>query len=292
MIRKNRFAYMYIMPCFLLVLGFCIYPIFFNVFSSFHKWKGLTVDSMKYIGFKNYAMIFKDRVFIKSVVNVFLFMALTTFLQMALGLLFTVLLQNKLPGARTLETVYFLPVILSSVIIGYTFIQVFEPSFGALNNILEKLGKPEWKHMWIGDAKLSFWVLLMANVYQWAGMGIIYYRAGLSGISPDIYEAAKIDGAGFWGSFFRITLPLLKNTHEIMLLLCTIGCLKFFDLPYIVTDGGPAGATTFPLLYLYRRFQENNNGQASAVAVPIVLTAILLAIVEMRVMNQRRSDDV
>ena len=287
MIRRNRFAYLYILPCFLLVLVFCIYPIFFNLFSSFHKWKGLTVDSMKNVGLKNYMMIFKDKVFIKSVINVFLFMVLTTFLQMALGLLFTVLLQKKLPGSRSLETIYFLPVVLSSVIIGYTFIQVFEPSFGALNSLLDKLGKSDWKRMWIGDAKLSFYVLLTANVYQWAGMGIIYYRAGLSGISTDIYEAAKIDGAGFWKTFFRITLPLLKNTHEIMLLLCTIGCLKFFDLPYIVTDGGPAGATTFPLLYLYRRFQENNNGQASAVAVLIVLTAILLAIIEMRVMNTK-----
>lgn len=290
MIRKNRFAYLYIMPCFLLVLAFCIYPIFFNVYSSLHKWKGLTVDSMKYVGSKNFSMIFKDAVFLKSVTNVFAFMILTTFLQMALGLMLTVLLQNKLPGARVLETIYFLPVVLSSVIVGYTFVQVFEPSFGALNSFLDKVGLADWKRMWIGDAKLSFWVLLAANVFQWAGMGIIYYRAGLSSISGDIYEAAKIDGAGFWKTFFRITLPLLKNTHEIMLLLCTIGCLKFFDLPYIVTNGGPAGATTFPLLYLYRRFQENNNGQASAVAVLIVATAIVMAIVEMRVMNKKEGE--
>lgn len=287
MIRKNRFAYLYILPCFLLVLTFCIYPIFFNVYSSFQKWKGLTVDSMKYVGIKNFSMIFKDSVFIKSICNVFAFMVLTTFLQMTLGLLFTVLLQDRLPGARVLETIYFLPVVLSSVIVGYTFIQVFEPSFGALNNLLDRIGMSEMKRMWIGDATLSFWVLLIANVYQWAGMGIIYYRAGLSGISKDIYEAAIIDGAGFWKTLFKITIPLLKNTHEIMLLLCTIGCLKFFDLPYIVTSGGPAGATTFPLLYLYRRFQENNNGQASAVAVLIVLMAILLAIVEIRIMNKK-----
>lgn len=169
--------------------------------------------------------------------------------------------------------------VLSSVVVGYTFLQIFEPNFGTLNTFLQSVGLAGWKRMWIGDAKYALIAILIANIYQWSGMGIIYYRAGLANISNDLYDAAKIDGAGFWQSFFKITIPLLKNTHVIILLLGTIGCLKFFDLAYIMTSGGPANTTEFPLLYLYRKFmRESNSGLASAAAIVIILLATVVSV--------------
>ncbi|WP_346908645.1 carbohydrate ABC transporter permease [Faecalicatena orotica] len=277
--RKNKWnSYLYILPAVAFVSVFLIYPILFNLISSFTKWKGLNFSAAEFVGLQNYAALWKDTVFRNDLKNCIFFMVLTLFFQMSIGLLLTVLLNMKLAGHRFLETVYFFPVVLSSVVIGYTFSHIFEPNFGALNTFLQSVGLSNLKRMWIGDPKYAIYAILIANIYQWAGMGIIYYRAGLAGISKDIYDAAKIDGAGFWQSFFKITIPLLKNIHVIILLMGTIGCLKFFDLAYIMTSGGPANSTEFPLLYLYRKFmRESNSGLASAVAIIIIILATLMS---------------
>lgn len=276
--KKNLAGYLYVLPSVLIVFTFSIFPIVFNVFASLTKWKGFQLDTAEFVGLKNFITLFKDRIFLGSLRNYAFFMVLTIFFQIALGLLFTVLLDRKLPGHKLFETFLFLPVVLSSVVVGYTFSQVFEPNFGTLNRFLATVGLESLQRTWIGDPKYAIYTLLIANVYQWAGMGIIYYRAGMANISHDIYEAATIDGAGFWQTFFRITVPLLKNTHQLLILLGTIGCLKFFDLVYIMTSGGPAGATEFPLTFLYKKFiSESNSGVASAVAVVVMFIALILA---------------
>lgn len=277
--KKRITPYFYILPAVLLVGIFLIYPIIFNLLSSFTKWKGFNFSKAEFIGIKNYMTLIKDPIFIRDLRNCLLFMVLTIFFQMSIGLVLTVFLNLKLLGYRLMETIYFFPVVLSSVVVGYTFLQIFEPNFGTLNTFLQSVGLAGWKRMWIGDAKYALIAILIANIYQWSGMGIIYYRAGLANISNDLYDAAKIDGAGFWQSFFKITIPLLKNTHVIILLLGTIGCLKFFDLAYIMTSGGPANTTEFPLLYLYRKFmRESNSGLASAAAIVIILLATVLSV--------------
>lgn len=277
--KKRITPYFYILPAVLLVGIFLIYPIIFNLLSSFTKWKGFNFSKAEFIGIKNYMTLIKDPIFIRDLRNCLLFMVLTIFFQMSIGLVLTVFLNLKLLGYRLMETIYFFPVVLSSVVVGYTFLQIFEPNFGTLNTFLQSVGLAGWKRMWIGDAKYALIAILIANIYQWSGMGIIYYRAGLANISNDLYDTAKIDGAGFWQSFFKITIPLLKNTHVIILLLGTIGCLKFFDLAYIMTSGGPANTTEFPLLYLYRKFmRESNSGLASAAAIVIILLATVLSV--------------
>lgn len=265
---------------------FLVFPILFNLASSFTKWKGLRFESAKFVGLKNYSFLFQDTIFINALKNCIIFMVLTIFFQLSLGLLLTVLLDKKLPGSKIFETVYFLPVVLSSVIVGYTFSQIFEPNFGTVNMFLDAVGLGNFKQIWIGDPKLALFAVLVANIYQWTGMGIIYYRAGMANISEDIYEAAKIDGASFWQNLFKITIPLLKNIHLILILLGTIGTLKFFDLVYIMTKGGPAGSTEFPLSYLYTRFiVESNSGLASAAAVVIVILAGILSALEIKFSN-------
>jgi len=281
--NNNLVAYLYILPSMFFVFVFLVFPILFNVASSFTRWKGLSFENAKFVGLKNYSVLFQDAIFINSLKNCIIFMVLTIFFQLSIGLILTVLLDRKLPGFKIFETVYFLPVVLSSVIVGYTFSQIFEPNFGTVNMFLDAVGLGEYRQIWIGDPKLALFAVLVANVYQWTGMGIIYYRAGMANISEDIYEAARIDGASFWQTFFKITVPLLKNIHLILVLLGTIGTLKFFDLVYIMTKGGPAGSTEFPLSYLYRRFiMESNSGLASAVAVVIVIIATILSILEIK----------
>lgn len=283
--KKNKWtSFIYVAPALFMVGIFLVYPIIFNLITSFSKWKGLNYKNAVFVGFQNYLYIMKDPIFLNGLKNCLLFMVLTLFFQMSIGLFLTVLLNMKLFGYKLLETVYFFPVVLSSVVVGYSFLNIFEPNFGALNKVLAAIGLQQLQRMWIGETKYALAAILIANVYQWSGMGIIYYRAGIANISLEVYDAAKIDGAGFWRTLFNITIPLLKNTHIIILLMGTIGCLKFFDLAYIMTSGGPANSTEFPLMYLYRKFmRESNSGVASAVAIILIIIATILSIFILKV---------
>ena len=185
--KKRITPYFYILPAVLLVGIFLIYPIIFNLLSSFTKWKGFNFSKAEFIGIKNYMTLIKDPIFIRDLRNCLLFMVLTIFFQMSIGLVLTVFLNLKLLGYRLMETIYFFPVVLSSVVVGYTFLQIFEPNFGTLNTFLQSVGLAGWKRMWIGDAKYALIAILIANIYQWSGMGIIYYRAGLANISNDFF---------------------------------------------------------------------------------------------------------
>lgn len=286
--RKNSYsAYLYILPCVLFIGVFLFLPIVFNLFAGFTSWKGLDFTKFRLVGLNNYQNLFSDAVFLKSLVHTVIFMVLTLFFQLSIGLLLTILLDKKLPGYRIFETVYFLPVVLSSVIVAYTFNEIYEPNFGALNTILGKIGLGSLEQIWLGNPSTALYCVLAANIYQWTGIGIIYYRAGLSTISNEVYEAADIDGASFWQTLLRITIPLLKNIHLTLILLGTIGTLKFFDLVYIMTKGGPAGATEFPMTYLYKRLSlEANYGLASALAIIIIVIATLISALELKISSK------
>ncbi|PZE20028.1 carbohydrate ABC transporter permease [Paenibacillus xerothermodurans] len=278
---KDHAAYLYIIPSLLFILMFLFLPILYNVLVGFTDLRGVKFEKMSFIGFANYVQLVSDPIFLKSLTNVFVFMLLTLLFQMGLGLLLTVFLANKFRGHRVMELIFFMPVVLSSVVIAHSFNQIYEPNFGGLNRLLDFLGLGDFQRIWLGDQTWALYAILAANIYQWTGMGIIYYRVGLANISQEIYEAAKIDGAGFWQQLIRITTPLLKYSHLTIMLMTTIGTLKFFDLVYIMTGGGPAGSTEFPMTYLYKRLSmEGNNGLGSALATLVVILAIALAVVQ------------
>lgn len=244
---------------------------------------------MQFIGFSNYKTVFEDRIFRGALWNMVVFLVLTLLLQMGVGLLLTLLLNRKLPGHRFAELVFFAPVIMSSVIIAYTFLQVFEPINGTINQFLSMLGMSAFRQIWLADMRLALYCVLAANVYQWTGMSIIYYRAGMAVISKDYYEAAEIDGASFWKKVVNITIPLLKNTHVTLILLGTIGTIKFFDLVQIMTQGGPAGATEFPMTYLYKRLSlEARNGLSGAISIICIIMAFIIASVQIRTMKKEK----
>lgn len=285
--KNNLIPFLYILPCLLFVLIFLVIPVVYNLVIGFTSFKGLDFSQINFIGLDNYITLFTDRLFLISLKNTFIFMVLTVVFQLGIGLLMTILLEKKLPGHRVFELVYFLPAILSSVIIAFTFMQLYEPYFGTINSFLDSIGLSSFKQTWLGDPKLALYCLLAANVYQWTGMSIIYYRAGLANISKEIYESAHLDGANFWQQLFFITIPLLKYSHMTLILIGSIGTLKFFDLVYIMTQGGPAGATEFPMTYMYKRLSlESNNGLASSLAMVILIIAFILARYQMKLFKR------
>lgn len=284
---KKVTPYLYILPCFLTVTVFLLIPVLYNIAVSFTDFKGIDLSNMTWNGIGNYKTLFADPNFRTAIKNTVIFMALTIVFQVGISLVMTIFLERGLIGSRLFEVIFFVPSVLSSVIIAYTFNQIYEPNFGFLNSFLGAVDLKSLQHIWLSDMRLALYCILAANVYQWTGMGIIYYRAGLANISHDVYESATIDGAGYWQRFRYITFPLLKPAHLTMVLMGTIGTLKFFDLVYIMTQGGPAGATEFPMTYLYKRFSlEANNGLASALAVVILVIAFVISALQVKLFNR------
>lgn len=284
---KKVTPYLYILPCFLTVTIFLLLPVIYNIVVSFTDFKGIDYSNMTWNGMRNYKVLFADSNFLTAIKNTGIFMVLTIIFQVGIGLAMTIFLERKLIGSRLFEVIFFVPSVLSSVIIAYTFNQIYEPNFGFLNSFLATVGLKNMQHIWLSDMHLALYCILAANIYQWTGMGIIYYRAGLANISNDVYESATIDGAGYWQRFCCITFPLLKPAHLTMVLMGTVGTLKFFDLVYIMTQGGPAGATEFPMTYLYKRFSlEANNGLASALAVVILIIAFAVSALQVKMFNK------
>ena len=149
--KKNKWtSFIYVAPALFMVGIFLVYPIIFNLITSFSKWKGLNYKNAVFVGFQNYLYIMKYPIFLNGLKNCLLFMVLTLFFQMSIGLFLTVLLNMKLFGYKLLETVYFFPVVLSSVVVGYSFLNIFEPNFGALNKVLAAIGLQQFQRMWIG----------------------------------------------------------------------------------------------------------------------------------------------
>ncbi len=280
--RSNRYrrgGFLFVLPCLVFITIFLVLPLFFNAAISVTRWKSLSFADIRFTGLSNYVMMLRDGLFLTALKNVLEFGVLTLATQIALGLLMTMLLNSKPPGHSIFEVIYVAPALLSSPVVAYSVMRIMEPNFGPLNSLLGTLGLGALKRIWLGDPSVALFAVLAANVYEWTGFGIIYYRAGLSQLSSELLEASRVDGAGPVKTFFHIIFPLLKNAHFTMVTMGVIGTLKCFDLVYIMTQGGPAGSTEFPMIYLYQRFSlETNYGLASAVAVFVVIIAFLVSI--------------
>jgi raffinose/stachyose/melibiose transport system permease protein len=252
----------------------------FNVAISLTRWRSLSFASIRFTGLANYVYMLRDPGFLTAMKNVVVFGTSTLAIQIALGLWMTMLLRDRPVGKGVFELLLVAPAMLSSPVVAYCIMRLLEPNSGLVNTALGALGLGDLKRIWLGDPSVALLGILAANVYQWTGFGIIYYRAGMAQLSSETLDAAKVDGAGPVTTFFRIIFPLLRNTHFTMITMGVIGTLKCFDLVYIMTQGGPAGSTQFPMIYLYQRFsQETNYGLASAVSVFIVATALVASVV-------------
>jgi multiple sugar transport system permease protein len=289
MMRKfhSTFAgYGFILPSILLVAIFLLYPIGFVIFIGFHKWGIL--GTPEFVGLKNYITIFNDPRFWKAVLNTVYYMVLAVPIQIGLGLLLAVLVNRKDITARDLfRTIYFIPLAVSFVAAGiiYKWILTTTPLEGFLPNLFGKLGLPfpNWQ------TTNPLWAMVMIaimNTWKSAGYAMVIYLAGLQGINKDYYEAASIDGVrSGWQLFRYITWPLLSPTTFLLVISTIIFTVRGFEPIFVMTQGGPAGATTTLVYYVYQKF-PNLMGVSSA-ASTFLLVAILLLTVVQYVANQR-----
>lgn len=274
-IRSNLVGYSFILPNLIGYAIFVFIPVIFSFILSVMKWDGSKAP-MEFVGLKNFAQIFGDRIFVQSFLHTIQYALLTVVPTLVLSLLLAVLLNHKLKGIAIFRTALYFPYIASIVAVGAVWNMLFQPDFGPINEFLKFIGisKPP---RWVVDVKWAMVAISVVSVWKYMGYYMIVYLAALQGISGSLYEAAGMDGANGVQKLRYITIPMLTPTTFFVLIMLTIQCFKVFDLVYVMTGGGPGNATKTLVNYIYEKaFTSWEFGPASAGA--IVLFAVVLVI--------------
>lgn len=203
------------------------------------------------------------------------------------GLLYALLMNSKIKGKSVARACIYMPAIISPLIMGYIWYLLLQPGRGILFTVFDRMGHPEWFGNWMGSYSTTMLVLVLVNVWQYAGMTMIIYLAGLQNISQDLYEAAMIDGAGAFARFCRITLPLLIPSIRINVVTNIIGSLSVFDIVMSLTGGGPGYQTETLSIYIMRMCYGSKTGYSTAVAIVMFVIVLVPVLISLRLMKRK-----
>lgn len=269
---------LFVSPALALYLLFVILPLAVAAYYSVYHWSGLG-PATEFVGLNNYVLAFQDDVFRGSILHNFTIAALSILIQLPLGLGAALLLNRRFPGRAALRLVFFAPYVLSEAITAVIWLLMLQPD-GLVDHILRGVGLGRLIHLWLADLHIVLFTMFVVITWKYLGFGIILFLAGLQGIPGELIEAASIDGAGELQAIRHITLPLLGPTMRIWGFLSIIGSLQLFDLIWLTTLGGPAGASSTMATYLidhgFRRYQFGYGSAASVILFMISLVIALL----------------
>jgi len=278
--------YLFLTPAFAILLIFLIFPLFWNIYISFHDVSFITIlKNWEYSGWTNFVDLLNDPNFYTSLRTTVLFVAGSVALQFTIGMLMAVLLSQKVRAAGVLRAIFIIPWTISAVIAAFSFKFIFDYNFGILNYIFQQIGLQPVG--WLSDPNIVIWSLVIANVWYGTPFTMLFITAGLLSINPSIYEAAVIDGATKFRSFLRITLPLLKPFIVINLILITMWSVNFFDLQLVMTGVGPLFASTTASLYMYRQaFEFGLLSKGAAAGLILIIINISVAFVYLKLLKR------
>jgi raffinose/stachyose/melibiose transport system permease protein len=271
--KKANILYL---PALVMLLWFIIYPFMDGLRISFTNWNGFS-QNYRYIGFGNFLRIFEDSNFLSSLINTLIYGFGSTFLQQLLGLSAALLLNSAFKGRDAVRTIVYLPAMISGVIMGFMWRYLTEYS-GALNDIAALFGREPV--LWLSSTQVTVPLMVIINSFQYYGISMIIYLAGLQGIPRIYYEAARIEGAGNRGVFLKITLPLLYPSFMTSVMINLIGGLKLFDVIKALTGGGP-GYTTHSLATFIHvtYFASQNAGYAAAIGFSLFILILGITLI-------------
>lgn len=274
--RKTLTISLFIAPALFVYSLYVIYPILTTLSYSFFDWNG--VSEKVFIGLDNYIRMVNDPIFWLSLKNNLWVVLASVFVQMPLGLIMALLLFAPIRGIRLFNGAYFIPFLMSTVAVGMLWGLMYDPINGAINQMINLFGFENIA--WLSEKNIAIFSVLTVIVWQFSPFYMILFKAGIVGISEDMYEAAEIDGANYFQKFLKITLPLLAPTIVTSSILAIVGSLKSFDLFYIMTGGGPNHGTEILGTYMYKQaFVNYNMGYGSAIAFIMFLIALVVVVI-------------
>lgn len=279
--KYNIPGYLFILPAILFFLVYILYPIIFVGWSSAFEWS--TLKNMTFVGLDNYLKVFQDDVFWTTIKNSMIWIVTTVPIQAGIGFFLAYIIEDKLRRGRGFyRTAFFLPVATSVSVVAIVWGKMLQPYQGIITHYLSELGVKGQINI-LGMPDTAIFGCIIANIWEWTGWSMILYVAGISQISEDMKEAARIDGATRWQEIRYIYFPALASTHKSLLMLGVIGSLQTFGLIYSMTGGGPNHASEMPGTYIFQTgFTNQQMGYASALSMVTMLFALVLTVIQVK----------
>jgi multiple sugar transport system permease protein len=273
----DRSAYGFVLPYVIFFLAFVAYPLTFSLILLFHRWN--IVTPMEWIGLKNFTRLIEDPLFYTSLKNTLVFLGIHIPLQIVVALGFAMLLNTKIRARGLFRALYFMPVVVSGVVVTILWQQLYSYDYGVLNGILRAVGLGPVP--WLVDARVAMPAIALMATWKNVGIYIVLFLAGLQTIPRDLYDAANVDGATPARQFLHITLPMLNPTVVIVVVLSTIGGFSLFIEPYVLTGGGPMQSTLSGMLYIYNQgFYFSHMGYAATLGIVYAFIILLVVLVQ------------
>ncbi len=283
---KNEFTGIGFLLPFLIVFGvFYIWPLLRGTWISFHSWS--IMGMVKYVGLDNYLRTLQNKDFYSYLWHSVYFVILSTPLLIIIGLLLAVLVNCRFRGRTIVRAIIFSPYVLSVSVVAYIWLEMLDAKRGIINVILNTLGFPR-EINWLTDPNLAWWAIVLTSIWWYVGFVMILYLAGLQEISPELYEAASIDGANSIKKFLHITLPSLSSVTRVQIFFQVIAGLKLFGQVQIMTNGGPGDATRTVVQHIYiTGFRKDFFGEAAAQSIIFCLFMLLVSVLQYKFVNKR-----
>jgi ABC-type sugar transport system permease subunit len=275
--RNALIGYAFVTPALLIYLFFVIQPFLYSVYYSVTDWDGAQ-PVKRFVGLSNYARLLFDPLLWQALAHNLIWVIVGTISPILIGLLLGVLLWGNMRGRTLFRTVYFVPVVLSDVVVAILWNWIYHPLFGALNNLLRMVGLGDWTRGWLGDPVWALPALLLAAIWAYYGFCFVVIMAGLQNVSVDLVEAATIDGANAWQRFRYVIIPQLGHVLTMITTFTLIGGFNVFGIVFVMTQGGPGTATQVIATYTYRKaFQEAQMGYGAALSMVMTVLSLVAA---------------
>lgn len=277
--QQNFAGVLFILPALLGTIVFIIIPIICSFGLSFAKWDLL--NPIQYVGLENYKVVLTEPVFVKIIINTFVYAIATSIFGVIIPLILACIINTKIKGADFFKTAYFLPFVTPMIVIGIIWEWIFDPNIGCLNHFLHL-------HInWLYDTNFAMPALIIVSVWKLIGYNMILFLTGLSTINQELLEASKIDGANAYNTFKNITIPLLSSTIFFVTIITAITSFQVFDLIYVMTQGGPLDSTNVLVYAIYKNaFEYFNVGKASALAYVLFAIIFILTLIQWKLKSK------
>lgn len=283
-------AWTWFVPALVLLLVFVYYPVVENIRLSFYSWNAFSPQPV-FIGLDNYRAAVDDSVFWRAMFNNTAYAVVSLVFQVGLALVLAAVLEElvhqRLRG--WLRTIYFIPATMSITVAGILFSFVYNPQIGLLNRFLDAVGLDSWKHAWLGEQGTAIWSIIAMSQWQSIGYTAVLFVVAIQRIPRELYEAARIDGAGQVRTFFTITVPMVREMTTLLVILTISGAFLVFNEVMVMTAGGPDNSSQVLGTWLYRNaFFEDDMGYAAAIATVIFVITFSIAALQIAVSRKRR----
>ncbi|GAB3573257.1 sugar ABC transporter permease [Spirosoma luteolum] len=280
---KKLIPYLLVSPYLLHVLVFVAFPVVFSVVLTFHSWN--IIAPMQYVGLANYRHLLHDRLFWTAIGNTLRFLLVHIPLQIGVALGLAELLNRTVRGAAFFRAAFFLPVIVSGVVVTILWQQLLGYNAGLLNRLLTAISLP--RVPWLDDPDLAMYAIALMATWKNVGLYVILFLVGLQSVPTQYYEAADMEGATSWQKFRYITLPIINPTLFTVVVLSTISGFSLFIEPYIMTEGGPLNSTLSAVMYIYKQaFQYYHMGYSATLGFCFALIILFVVIIQKRFVEQ------